>query len=105
LFILNGILDFSKISAHKLLLEDIFFNLRTVVEELRILLSSQTQARNFTLHNESDPRLPIIAMTANIRAEDRQKCLEAGMDDYLAKPVNKELLQNLLRQQLAGVSS
>jgi CheY-like chemotaxis protein len=34
----------------------------------------------------------IIAMTANAFAEDRDRCIEAGMDDYISKPVRKETL-------------
>lgn len=45
-------------------------------------------------------RMPILAMTANAMAGDREKCLEAGMDDYISKPVKPADLKSLLRQWL-----
>ena len=48
------------------------------------------------LERESGSRIPIVAMTANALTGDRERCLDAGMDAYVAKPIKPEELDSLL---------
>jgi CheY-like chemotaxis protein len=44
--------------------------------------------------------IPVIAVTAQAMAGDREKCLAAGADDYISKPVNIDMLQDLLNRYM-----
>lgn len=53
----------------------------------------------------SAERLPIIAMTAHAYEEDRQRCLDAGMCDYVAKPIDPVILLQVLERWLRPATS
>ena len=53
---------------------------------------------------EGRARLPIIAMTANALQEDRERCLAAGMDGYVAKPISRKTLQDELNRVFSDQS-
>jgi CheY-like chemotaxis protein len=61
-------------------------------EATRQIRSPEGRTRN--------PNIPVIALTAHALATDRVKCLAAGMNDYLTKPINPALLQQALMKAL-----
>ncbi|OGP62536.1 MAG: hypothetical protein A2V65_11700 [Deltaproteobacteria bacterium RBG_13_49_15] len=48
------------------------------------------------------PRIPIVAITAHAMKGDREKCLEAGMDDYITKPIKREIVLEMVKKWVSG---
>lgn len=57
------------------------------------------QIREFEMHNRL-PRKPIIAVTAHAIGESRELCLQAGMDEYITKPIRLEALRNKIQDTI-----
>ena len=53
---------------------------------------------------KASSHLPIIALTAKATTEDRNRCLDAGMDDFLSKPVNEKQLVNMLNKYVIKIN-
>ncbi len=60
--------------------------------------------RQLEAANQFPKHIVIVAMTANAFKEDRDRCIESGMDDYLSKPIRKKQLQETLEHWMTKIS-
>jgi CheY-like chemotaxis protein len=57
-------------------------------------------ATKYIREHETKHRVPIVAMTAHAMMKDRERCIAAGMDDHLAKPIRAKMLRTTLETHL-----
>jgi len=67
-------------------------------------LDGYETTRAIRLREGGGPRIPIIAMTANSMKGERERCLAAGMDDYLSKPLRNRTLTDALARWVGSAS-
>ena len=82
-------------SAYDLVLMDCQMPVLDGWEATRLWRARETRLRQ-------KQRVPIVALTASAAAGERERCLEAGMDDYLSKPFSREALGGLVDRYLAA---
>ena len=73
-----------------------------VFMDLRMPIMDGTEATRRIRADAGWAELPIIAMTARVMKGDVQRCLDAGMNDYIAKPINLEKIRAMMEKWTAG---
>ncbi len=93
----NGLEAFQALSTNN----DIIYNLVLMDVQMPVLngIKATQKIRNSVteVHNNN---IPIIAMTANAMSGDKERCIEAGMDDYLPKPIDSKLMFRLIEKYI-----
>jgi len=93
----NGKESVDKFVAHPEAFHLIFMDIQMPemdgIEATKAIRKAEGKMRN---SGNSNPRVPIIAMTANVMSGDREKYLDAGMDDYVPKPIKRELVFQMI---------
>jgi signal transduction histidine kinase/CheY-like chemotaxis protein len=77
------------------------FTFDAILMDMEMPLMDGYQATRHIRKNAHDEDIPIIAMTAHALQGDRELCLQAGMDDYLTKPVNPQTMYQVIANHIA----
>ncbi|MFO7728013.1 MAG: response regulator, partial [Desulfonatronovibrio sp.] len=78
---------------------------RSQKSELWLRKNRKNDPASSSIIHHSSFRIPIIAMTAGAMHQDKERCIEAGMDDYVAKPINPQALSRVLGKWLEQQNS
>lgn len=90
----DGLIAINTLKAH----EKSYFN--AVLMDMQMPVMDGIEATKIIRGVSRLANIPIIAMTANAMAQDRERCIEAGMNDYVAKPIDPEALWAVLRKYI-----
>jgi len=71
-----------------------------VLMDCQMPVMDRFQAIRKSTLSKLNPAIPIIAMTANATAQDRERCLDTGMDDSIPKPIRPEMLSAIIEKWL-----
>ncbi len=82
-----------KVGDYKLVLMDIQMPIKDGFDTTREIRMLEANSGKHTI---------VVALTANALEGDREKCIKAGMDDYLSKPIMAENLEEMLNKHLVG---
>ncbi len=96
-------LEALKILPYDLVLMDVMMPEMDGLEATRRIRGMMHDGSSLITHHSSF-RIPIIALTANAMQGDSEKCLEAGMDDYVPKPISPRALAEVLEKWLPEVN-
>jgi PAS domain S-box-containing protein len=85
---------------YDLVLMDVQMPVMDGIEATRRIRNVEREPPTSDLRPPTSGRLPIVAMTAHAMEGDRERCLDAGMNDYLSKPIDPQALADVLRRWL-----
>jgi two-component system CheB/CheR fusion protein len=93
----NGILDIAESGLDAIkLTEDQVYDL--ILMDMQMPGMDGLETTGIIKANEKTKLTPVIALTANAMTQDRERCMNAGMDDFLTKPVDFDALNKILKQ-------
>ena len=75
-------------------------NIGIVLKDMMMPELDGYQALKIMQSSENYPKVPVIAVTAQAMSGDRERCIEAGATEYISKPIDVDILMNILKKYM-----